>query len=67
MSDLICQHCGKGVAYYEAANAEANNDTCPENTEVEWVDGYKATRELQHDWFDPDSWDNTALTDYRQV
>jgi len=67
MADLICKHCGKEVAHYEAANAQAKGDTCPENTDVEYVDGYKATRELDHDWINPDSWDNTPLTDYREI
>jgi len=67
MGELICSHCGKEVAHYEAANAEAKGDTCPENTDVIRVDGYKGTRELQHNWVNPDSWDNTDLSGINSV
>jgi len=79
MGELICSHCGKEVGYAEAANAKVKGDTCPENTETETfhiTEGYgdnaetvkrESTRELQHNWINPDSWDNTPLTDYREV
>jgi len=65
MTDLMCEHCGAEKGYADANIADIRGETCPENTEkmTSHVDGHKrtATLEKEHEWIEPDKWDNLDM------
>ena len=52
MSDLKCRHCGIEKSYADANITDIRGDKCSKNTETKSVNGWKYTKELEHEWIE---------------